>query len=82
MLTIVKYALYAFIAVILYYFGVNLYDNRAAMQDSIQQKTEEVSDMAGQMMQNVADNFAEDMQNDVSEAYNNIEENVTQIIKE
>ncbi len=82
MLTMLKYALYAFIAVILYYFGVNLYENRAAVQDSIQQKTTEVSDMAGRMLQNVTDNFAEDMQSDVSKAYDDIEESVTQIIKE
>ena len=79
MWTVVKYAIYIFIVVGLFYFLKNLFSDDAYVEQSLQSSVQKITISAQQMMHDAYENFMQKTDDEIKSIEEETKENISQI---
>ncbi len=82
MWTIIKYAIYIFIFLALFYFIKGFFDKNPSPTASLESSVTQFSTMAQQMIQNAYDRWTSRISDDVSSAYRQTEDMIAQAVRQ
>lgn len=81
MWTVVRYAIYIFIVVALFYFLKNLFSDGTNVEQSLQSSAQKITVSAQQMMHDAYENFMQKTDDEIKSVEEETKENISQIVQ-
>ncbi len=81
MWTVVRYAIYIFIVVALFYFLKNLFSDGTNVEQSLQSSAQKITVSAQQMMHDAYENFMQKTDDEIKTVEEETKENISQIVQ-